>query len=427
MISSIKSSAGLFIRSRLSKALSPLLELTTFGEGADIAKVLSSDLANEHVEVVDMRNVAFVLVWILGSAVTTLAQDRQSRIVDLSGNGVPNVEIASSVRCLNAAGFPIMATTSILTDAEGRFVWPESVLTLTLGCMSNSVYSYELKKEGFVFTRKKFRHVPVAFSGTPGQDNRLAQIQATDLPAWSSVSAATFEFSQQLAGEMIVTGFGPGLAERVEVAQLPLPTRLADRRVLVRDQAGAEKFANLLFVSPTQINYIMPNGLATGPAVIRLVDANANLIRIGLTEITRGAPGIFTANSNGAGVPAAILTRVRPGNMQNIETVYRFDEMLQRFVPAPIDLGAEEEFLVISLFGTGWRQLPANEVRVFVSNVLSFVECPVEFVGKHPALEGLDQINARLPRSLIGKGDQFVYVEFQGGLLVTNQALLNFK
>ncbi|MCI0746677.1 MAG: hypothetical protein L0Y58_14850 [Verrucomicrobia subdivision 3 bacterium] len=90
-----------------------------------------------------------------------------------------------------------------------------------------------------------------------------------------------------------------------------------------------------------------------------------------------------------------MITRVRPGNVQTVEPVAQFDEAQRRFITLPIDLGPETEFVVLSLFGTGWRQVDsARDVMVKIGGV----ECPVEYVGNQPTIEGLDQINVRLPR-----------------------------
>ncbi len=136
-----------------------------------------------------------------------------------------------------------------------------------------------------------------------------------------------------LTSDLIVAGFGVGLSATTELASLPLPNSLAGRRVLVKDITGLEKAAKLLFVAPGQINYIVPEGLADGPAVISLIDENNNLVRIDLAEIRKVSPGIFTANSDGLGVPAAIITRVKPGNEHITEQVAQLDEARSRFVP----------------------------------------------------------------------------------------------
>jgi len=203
-----------------------------------------------------------------------------------------------------------------------------------------------------------------------------------------------------------------------------LPETLANRRILVRDSAGVEKPARLFFVSPTQINYLMPEGLQNGAMVVKLMSSANELIKADLGRFESIAPGVFTANSDGGGVPASFVTRVQPGNVQTTEPVAQLDVAQSRFVPLPIDLGPETEFVVLTLFGTGWRQLgslPNTKVTI------GGVDCPVEYVGPQPTFFGVDQINARLPRALISKGEVDVKVSFFIDLDFTNTVKLSFK
>src|SRR5581483_10200164 len=72
------------------------------------------------------------------------------------------------------------------------------------------------------------------------------------------VSAATFEVAPATP-DSIVAAFGTNLATRVEVAtSTPLPTSLAGTTVRVRDAQNIERFAQLFFVAPTQINFLVP-------------------------------------------------------------------------------------------------------------------------------------------------------------------------
>lgn len=112
---------------------------------------------------------------------------------------------------------------------------------------------------------------------------------------------------------MITTTFGVEMATATAVATtLPLPTVLAGRSVLVRSVDGIEKAAPLLFVSPTQINHIVPDGLAQGPMVVKVTEGTRP-VRGGFASLERIAPGVFTANADGEGVAAAVLVRVKPG------------------------------------------------------------------------------------------------------------------
>jgi len=368
-----------------------------------------------------MKNLVLVLALLIGMAGTATAQ----RIVDLSGNGIPNIEVVGVSQCqsLFLPISTIMLTT--FTDADGRFNWPTpGIPNSQLACMLNTRYYYTLKKDGYVFTRSRFDYVPQNLGNFFPFDDRLHLIQGTRLPVLANVSAASFVNDQWMTGDMIMAGFGADLAERTEIATLPLPISLAGRKVLVQDLAGTEKPAKLLFVAPTQINYILPDGLTDGPAVIRVVDQADNLVRAGLGQIRTASPGIFTANADGKDVPAAVIVRAKADGTQNYEPVSQYDESQKKFIPLPIDLGPDEEIVVLALFGTGWRHFASQTAfKVLIGGI----ECPVEYAGKQPTLEGLDQINVRLPRSLISRGEVEGIVSINLPQYSSNVFKLNFK
>lgn len=366
-----------------------------------------------------------LMLWI-SSVGAAFAQS--SRVIDLAGNGVSEVRIDATVTCAQTAGPIASATVMVTTDTEGRFTWPTpGPPGIGSGCLQSVSYSYTLKKDGYIFTRTAFRFVPLTLAPRQTVDERIPLIQASNLPACAIVSAAGFITDQYLANEMIVAVFGTNLAASTQAAQLPLPTELVGRRVMIQDSAGLVKAAKLLFVAPGQINCITPAGLANGPAVIRVLDENNGVVRTGLAYLREIAPGVFSDNASGQGVASAVVVRVRPGNLQSYEPVSRFDTALQRFVPLELDLGPESEFLVLALFGTGWRQASGSSaVIVNIGNsTTGYVSCPVEYVGTQPTIEGLDQINVRLPRTLIGKGDVEVRVSING--ISTNIVQLKIK
>ena len=99
-----------------------------------------------------------------------------------------------------------------------------------------------------------------------------------------------------------------------------------------------------------------------------------------------------------------------------------FDPAQQRFVSRPIELGAESDQVFLLLFGCGWRNRSALEnVQVY------FGETKTEtlYAGKQPDSTGLDQINARIPRSLAGRGEVELYVTVDGKL--ANPARVQIK
>jgi uncharacterized protein (TIGR03437 family) len=235
----------------------------------------------------------------------------------------------------------------------------------------------------------------------------LREIPKPDCPvnAVTSVSAASYSRTK-LAAEAIAAAFGSGLSETTEAASsLPLPTSLAGTTVKVKDSQGVERLSPLLFVSPAQINYIIPAGTVPGMAAVAVTDARGN-VTPGTEMIMQVGPGFFTTDLSGQGIPAAVALRVK-GGLETYEPIARYDPEQQKFAFIPIDLGPEagaameEVFLV--LFGTGFRASEplASRPSTYIGD--KFVE--PSYIGAQPDYPGLDQVNLPIPRSLIGKGE----------------------
>lgn len=327
------------------------------------------------------------------------------RIVDFSDQPIPEVLVTVTTRIMGSVG-----STSVRTDANGQ----ASVTNPNFGGSSCIVIlvSYVLSKPGYQFSQET--------AGIPcGLGSQDVLIRGTDLPKLTSLSAAGY--TPFFARDMIIASFGDGLATKTEEATLPLKTTLAGRSILIKDSTGTERAARLFYVSPTQINYLTPPELPLGLATVRLVDEGGALIKFGFLNIGEIAPTIFTADASGKGFPAAVITRASSG-YQVYEPVAKFDSAQQKFVPVAIDLGSESDSVVLVLFGTGWRYFGlASQMEVIVGGV----RCQVEYVGKQTTFEGLDQLNVRLPRTLIGKRDVTVDVSFPG--FRANQVQLFFQ
>ena len=223
---------------------------------------------------------------------------------------------------------------------------------------------------------------------------------ATATPA-VSVLAPSYS-PAALAGESIAAAFGTGLAGgAIAAAATPLPVDLRGTTVRVRDAASVERFAPLFFVSPTQINYLVPAGTAPGQAQITIANGQGPLA-VGTAAIAPVAPGLFTADASGRGLAAAAALRIRADGSQSYEPVARFDAAQNRFVPVPIDLGAANDQVFLLLFATGIRN------RSQLANVtarLGDADALVLFAGPQGDLLGLDQVNVQLPRALAGRGE----------------------
>lgn len=228
--------------------------------------------------------------------------------------------------------------------------------------------------------------------------------------AVANVSAASFN-GEALAPESIVSAFGAGLATQTELSNgLPLPTSLAGTTVTVRDSQGSEKLAELFFVSPNQINYLMPADLAEGKAIVT-VRNGAGQMRTGATEIARVAPGLFTADASGKGLASAVALRIRANGQQVFETVANYDSHQQKFIAAPIDLTVPGEQVYLILFGTGFRHRSSmDEVKIQIGSL----DVEPLYADESPGLLGMDQINLLLPSELAGIGEVEVALKVDG-------------
>ena len=235
--------------------------------------------------------------------------------------------------------------------------------------------------------------------------------------ALASVSAASF--STTLAADTITAGFGTNLATgRATATTQPLPTSLLGTTVSVRDAAGTTRNAPLFFVSPGQVNYIVPNGTAAGAATVTVISGDGSQA-VGTVQIERVAPGLFTANANGQGVPAALALRVR-GSAQTYESVAQLQA--NRYATLPIDLGPANDQVYLVLYATGVRNRTALSA---VSVNVGGTDAPVNFAQAQGSLAGLDQVNALLPRSLSGRGEVDAVLTVDGK--VANTVRVNIR
>ncbi|MCI0388648.1 MAG: hypothetical protein MOB07_07755 [Acidobacteria bacterium] len=222
------------------------------------------------------------------------------------------------------------------------------------------------------------------------------------LARFTSVSAASFVAPDGLAPESIAAGFGTNLATNTEAAlSLPLPTTLAGVSLKVTDGAGMERPAPLFFVSPGQINYVIPAGTSAGPATLTVMNANEP-VASGEVQISSVAPGLFSADSSGRGVANAYVLRVKANGAQNYEPVAQFDSTQNRYIPAPIDLGPASDRVYLVFYGTGLRYRSSLSA---VSCTIGGANSEALYAGAVPGFVGFDQVNVRLPRSLAGRGE----------------------
>lgn len=289
---------------------------------------------------------------------------------------------------------------------------------LSFDCAGNQVNEFIYNSPMPTLMDEHFRLNLWSLNGSNDPDAEVIVKSVRFIPevnAALSFSSADYSNGHGLAGGSLVTAFSGGVALATTTSSagsLPLPTTLGGTTVRVRDSAGAERMAELLYVSPTQVNYILPAGLALGVAEVTITNSNG-VSATGDIRISRVSPGLFTADASGRGLPAAVLLRVLSDGTQQYEPIARFNTSTNRWEPVPIDLNRQGTFYLV-LFGTGLRQRQATTtVRVLIGNR----EVQPDYAGPQGSLAGVDQINVPLFFSVFGSpnlGEQPVVLVVDG-------------
>ncbi|MBS1810507.1 MAG: YHYH protein [Acidobacteria bacterium] len=237
----------------------------------------------------------------------------------------------------------------------------------------------------------------------------------------ATVNAASY-VKDALAAGAIASLFGTSFSTTMANASgTTLPTTLAGVALQLTDSTGTARDCPLFYVSPTQINFFIPEQVATGAAILKVNKADGTASSTVLT-INAVAPSLFAADASGKGLAAAIIQRVKANGIQSYEPVVRFDSAQNQLVAVPVDFGAASDQLYLVLFGTGIRARSAVEnVKV----VVGVGAQEVLYAGDQREFVGLDQINLRLDRSLSGLGETSISVTIDGK--AANQVKVLFR
>ena len=250
-------------------------------------------------------------------------------------------------------------------------------------------------------------------------DNRFMDSSSASAGQFAVLNAASYK-SADLAPDQMVTVFSPGLTtQTLAAASLPLPATLGGLNVILTDSAGSLHHAPLIYVSPSQLSFLVPPDTPPGPATLRIEGpvgvAVSAAIRIGSVS-----PGIFAAAANGQGVAAAQILRVHPdGSQSPLENVAAFDSTSQTWTALPVDRSSPDDEVYLVLYATGIRNHSAP-VTVTINGQL----CTSQYAGRHPTYPGLDQVNVLLPPGAFDPGTATVEITADGIVSNTVNVLL---
>jgi uncharacterized protein (TIGR03437 family) len=154
------------------------------------------------------------------------------------------------------------------------------------------------------------------------------------------------------------------------------PTTLGGLQLRATDPTGHRSFAALLFVSPTQVNFRVPDDLGLGWALLELVNG-ATVAPVGWMEAKAIAPTLFPTltgeklNADGSTTPI-------PGN------------------PRPWPVPA-----VFTFYGTGFGGVKAEDIRLLFQKS----SLPPLSIQPDPGITGLYLIRVRITSVSPGDGD----------------------
>lgn len=207
----------------------------------------------------------------------------------------------------------------------------------------------------------------------------------------TGISSATDTWT--VGAGSIVSAYGANLAPTTEAATVnAAPTTLGGIRLHVRDRSHTgDGLAPLLYVSPTQINYVLNSSDPYAWVDVERVGGAAYVPQEMTVPISALAPGFYAL---AGGVAAASAVTVTPYAVVPVSVT-------------PIDLSGGPVYL--SVYGTGFAQAAASASGCTVGGV----GVPVSYAGPEIAIAGLDQVNLLLPKSLAGSGVGPVACTFQ--------------
>jgi uncharacterized protein (TIGR03437 family) len=206
-------------------------------------------------------------------------------------------------------------------------------------------------------------------------------------------SASLAPITNSVAPGELVTMFGTGMASSTATAQRAgFPTSLDDVQVMVN-----HRLAPVYYVSPTQINAIVPAATTENYATFQVVSNGAvsNPVTV-YTSAT--APGVFTVNGSGYGAGAILHADY---SLVSAQSPAQVGEIVLVFLTG---LGATDPPTADGAPG------PTNPLSQMVSYLQVLVDgqvAPVNFAGLAPGLAGLYQINIQIPAG-VRSGDDYL-------------------
>jgi uncharacterized protein (TIGR03437 family) len=225
------------------------------------------------------------------------------------------------------------------------------------------------------------------------------------------VSAASYQPGGAVAPDSLAALFGVNLAGSTAWATLDqsgqLPTELAGTSVEVNGEA-----ARLLYVSSSQINFVVPGDTATGTVDVLARNKATGASQSTTVLVQNTAAAVFSADGSGKG-SGAILNAVT--------------NAAAPFLTVTPEIAGSDQRTRLAVYATGLRyagnatqdsaivNVAANVVATAKDAAGNSYTLTVEYAGPAPGYFGLDQVNIVLPPDLDGAGVVSLFLTAETG------------
>ena len=301
----------------------------------------------------------------------------------------------------------------------GEIVWKYMNPVVTTGpLLQGQTPGLDQKQQSIAAVFKARKYAP-DYPGLLGQD--LTPKGTVELYGTRYVNGASFAAGSTAPGAALTILADSGLADSAMAASTAvLPTKMAGTSVTITDSAGSTQTCPLYYVSPQQINLVVPDKVATGKAAITVLRDGGKSTSDTVT-VDSVAPGLFSMSAGGVG--AILGLRIDAAGQRSDVPVFTYDNQQKQYVAAPIDLGAATDQVYLSIYGTGIRGFGNLSS---VSATIGGKAVPVVGAAAQSQYPGLDQVNiGPLPRTLAGSG--VVNLSVRAGNANSNNVTVNIR
>lgn len=207
-------------------------------------------------------------------------------------------------------------------------------------------------------------------------------------------SAASFEQGPQAPGSLVSAFplFFSVLSTATQTAPTAdWPTSLGGTSIAVKDSSGLSLPAQISSASPSQLNFLLPAGLASGAGVVTIIAGSQTITsKINIQPVY---PNLFMVNPTA--LAAGSITRVHDG----VISTATIDG-------TPIALNGDQVYL--TLYGSGLGSAATATATI------GGTAAAVSYAGPQGTYAGLDQYNLLIPASLAGAGKADIIVTAGG-------------